>query len=145
MSESPPNEKSFQWKWVGISLLMYVLFYFFPLTLVPGGMLSGTTVTKASAVFIGVWSFAGMIIISGVAGYISKGVTIKEPAVAAIGLVMLSLFAVQIKFNAAIQVTIQGLVGLIIALAVVAALSLAGAWFGEVLQKTIQSEGPEKE
>jgi hypothetical protein len=145
MSEPPSTQNHFQWKWVGISLLMYIVFYFLPLTLVPGGMFSGTVVTKASATFIGVWSFAGMIIISAAAGYISKGVTIKEPAVAAIGLVVLSLIAVQIKFNAAIQVTVQGLVGLIIALVVVACLSLAGAWFGEILQKVLQSKGPDPE
>lgn len=143
MSEMPSTPKKFQWKWVWISLLMYVVFYFFPLTLVPGGMLSGTTVTKASAVFIGVWSFAGMIIISAIAGYISKGVTIREPAAASIGLVILTLVAVQIRFNAAMQVTTLSVFGLIITLAVVAGLSLAGAWFGEILQKVVQSKGPE--
>ncbi len=143
MPDAPSTPKKFQWKWVWISLLMYVVFYFFPLTLVPGGMLSGTVVTKASATFIGVWSFAGMIIISAVAGYISKGVTIKEPAAAAVGLVILSLVAVQIKFNAAIQFTTQSIIGLVIALAVVAGLSFAGAWFGEILQKVVQSKGPE--
>jgi hypothetical protein len=145
MPDMPSAPKQFQWKWVGISLLMYIVFYFFPLTLVPGGMLSGTTVTNASAVFIGVWSFAGMIVIAAVAGFISKGVTIREPAAAAVGLVILTLVAVQIKFNAAIQITTQGILGLIIALAVVAGLSLAGAWFGEILQKVIQSKGPEPE
>ncbi|MCX6143281.1 MAG: hypothetical protein NTZ35_08680 [Ignavibacteriales bacterium] len=145
MPDVPSTQKKFQWKWVWISLLMYVVFYFFPLTLVPGGMLSGATVTKASAVFIGVWSFAGMIVISGVAGYISKGVTIKEPAAAAVGLVILSLVAVQIKFNSAIQITTQSILGLVIALAVVAGLSLAGAWFGEILQRVLQSKGPEPE
>ena len=80
MSEMQSTPKKFQWKWVGISLLMYIVFYFLPLTLVPGGMFSGTIVTKASATFIGVWSFAGMIIIPAVAGYMPKGVTIKEPA-----------------------------------------------------------------
>ena len=140
-----PSPKKFQWKWVWISLLMYVVFYFFPLTLVPGGMLSGTVVTKASAVFIGVWSFAGLMIISAVAGYFSTGVTIREPAAAAVGLVILSFVAVQIKFNAAMQFTTLSILGLIIALAVVAGLSLAGAWFGEILQKVLQSKGPEPE
>jgi hypothetical protein len=142
MFDSTSTRQKFQWKWVGISLLMYVVFYFFPLTLVPGGMLSGTVVTKASAVFIGVWSFAGMIVISAVAGYISKGVTIREPAVAAIGLVILSFAAVQIKFNAAMQFTTLSVLGIVIALAFVAGLSLAGAWFGEILQKVVQTKGP---
>jgi hypothetical protein len=145
MPESSTAREQFQWQWVGISLVMYIVFYFFPLTLVPGGMLSGTVVTKASAVFIGVWSFAGMMIISAVTGYISKGVTIKEPAAAAVGLVILSLVAVEIKFNTAIQMTVQGILGLAFALAIVAGLSLVGAWFGEILQKVIQSKGPEAE
>lgn len=143
MTDSPSSAKKLQWKWVGISLLMYVVFYFLPLTLVPGGMFSGTIVTKASATFIGVWSFAGMIIISGIAGYISKGVTIREPALAAVGFVILSLIAVQIKFNAAMQFTTQSMLGLLLALAIVAGLSVAGAWFGEILQKVMQSKGPE--
>lgn len=40
MSELSSTPNKFQWKWVWISLLMYVVFYFFPLTLVPGGRLS---------------------------------------------------------------------------------------------------------
>jgi len=143
MTELPSTPKKFQWKWVWISLLLYIVFYFFPLALVSGGMFSSGPVTKASAVFIGIWSFAGMIIISAVTGYISEGVTIKEPIVAAIGLVILSFIAVQIKFNAAMQFTALGVLGLAVALAVVAGLSLAGAGFGELLQKVIQSKGPE--
>ena len=71
--------------------------------------------------------------------------TIKEPAAAAVGLVILSLVALHFKFNAAMQFTVQSILGLVIALAVVAGLSLAGAWFGEILQKVIQSEGPDSE
>jgi len=143
MSETPSVPKQFQWKWVGISLLMYIVFYFLPLTLVPGGVLSGTAITKASAVFIGVWSFAGMIIISSIAGYISKGVTIKEPVAAAVGLVILSLVALHFQFNAMIRFTVDSVAALIIALALVVGLSLAGAWFGEFLQEVVQSKGPE--
>jgi hypothetical protein len=143
MTDSAAAPKKFQWKWVGISLLMYIVFYFFPLTLVPGGMLSAGPITKASAVFIGVWSFAGLIIVSAVTGYISKGVTIKEPVVGAVGLVILSFVAVQIKFNTAMHFTAMGILGLAVALAVVAGLSLVGAGFGELLQKVIQSKGPE--
>jgi hypothetical protein len=140
-SSSPPRK--FQWKWVWISLLLYIVFYFVPLALVSGGMLSAGPVTKASAVFIGIWSFAGLIIVSAVAGYISKGVTIKEPIVAAVGLVILSFIAVEVKFNAAMHFTAMGVLGLFVALAVVAGLSLAGAGFGELLQKIIHSKGPE--
>jgi hypothetical protein len=143
MTDSSSSSKRLQWKWVLISLLLYIVFYFLPLTLVSGGMFSAGPVTKASAVFIGVWSFAGLIIVSAIAGYISKGVTIKEPVIAAVGLVILSFVAVQIKFNAAMHFTAMGVLGLFVALAVVAGLSLAGAGFGELLQKVIQSKGPE--
>lgn len=81
--------------------------------------------------------------ISAVTGYISRGVTIKELALAAIGLVILSLVTVQMKFNTAMQFTTRSIFGLAIALAVVACLSLVGAWFGEILQKVVQSKGPE--
>lgn len=143
MSELPSTPSKFQWKWVGISLLMYIVFYFLPLSLVPGGFLSGTVVTKASAIFIGIWSFAGMFIIAAVAGFISKGITIREPAVAALGLVILWIVAIQIMFNIAVHFTAQSVLGLLLALAIAVILALGGAWFGERLQKVLTSKAPD--
>ena len=143
MTELSLTSTGFQWKWVWISLLMYVVFYFLPLALVPGGILSGTGVTKASAMFIGLWSFAGLITIAAVAGFISEGVTIKEPAVAAVGVMILWVIAVQVRFNSAIHFTVESSLALFSALVVVGLLSLGGAWFGERVQRVFKTKGNE--
>jgi hypothetical protein len=134
MAELPPNK--FQWKWVWISLSMYIVFYFLPLSLVPGGLLSDKLVTPASGIFIGAWSIGGMIIISAIAGFISNGVTIKEPVVAALGLLILWFIAVQIKFNSVIHFNRNSLWEFLIFLGIVGLLALGGASFGELIQKS---------
>ena len=132
--EFEPVHNRFQWKWVSISLLMYFVFYFLPLSLIPGGFLSGTVVTKASTVVIGIWSVAGILVIAAAAGFLSKGVTIKEPAVAAVGLIVLWILAAAVKFNIALRFTMDTL-WFIAALIIVGLLALGGAWFGERVQK----------
>ncbi len=140
MPEPPTPPRKLQWKWVGISLLMYIVFYFLPLSLVPGGFLSASIVTKASTIFIGIWSFAGLFIIGATAGLISKGVTIKEPAIAAVCLAILWLVAIQIRINIAVRLTKESLIGLLIAFATVFLVALVGAWFGEFVQKVSKSK-----
>jgi hypothetical protein len=113
---------------------MYFVFYFLPLSLIPGGFLSGTVVTKASTVVIGVWSLAGIFVIAAAAGFLSKGVTIKEPAVAAVGLIVLWILAVAVKFNIALRFTMDTL-WFVVGLIIVGLLAIGGAWFGERVQK----------
>jgi NAD dependent epimerase/dehydratase family len=137
-----PYQK-FQWKWVWISLLMYIVLYFIPLALIPGGILNNAVVSKASAMFIGLWSFAGIIVIAAIAGFISEGVTIKEPVVAAIGVMVLWIVAVQVRFNSAFHFTVESTLALFSALAVVGLLSLGGAWLGERVQDVFKTDGSE--
>lgn len=143
MSELQPAPKGIQWKWVWISLLMYLLFYFLPLALVPGGIISGAVVTKSSAIFIGLWSFAGLIIIAAIAGFLSEGVTVREPALAAIGVMILWVVSVQMRFNSAIRFTFEATAAFVLALFIVGLLALGGAWFGEQLQKVFKAGKPE--
>ena len=137
MIEPSTPSKKLQWKWVWIPVFMYVVFYFLPLALVPGGLLTNTIVTKASATFIGIWMFAGVFIIASVAGFISKGVTIKEPAIAAFCLVVLwgavELLRSYIPGGVR-QVAILS-VGVLVGAILAGLLALAGAWFGERAQK----------
>jgi len=144
MTEPTAPEKKFQWRWVWIPLLMYVVFYFLPLALVPGGLLTRTIVTKASATFIGIWMFAGVFIIAGVAGFISKGVTIKEPAVAAFCLVVLWGAVVLLRSyipGGGRQVAILS-VGVLVSAILAGLLALGGAWFGERAQKLWKKQTP---
>ncbi|MHB1049321.1 MAG: hypothetical protein ACYC09_04505 [Bacteroidota bacterium] len=129
------TEKRFQWTWVWISLAMYLFLYFLPLSLMPGGILNGRPITGLSSLFIGIWSLGGMFIVSALAGYMSTGVTIKEPAVAALILMFLWFFAVQFRFHGSIHNTTQSYFILLVALSMIGILSVAGAWWGEQMQK----------
>ncbi len=132
--------KRFQWTWVLISLTMYLFLYFLPLSLMPGGILNGMPITGISTLFMGIWSLAGMFIISAVAGYMSSGVTIKEPTVAAVILMVIWFFAVQLRFNGAIHSTTQSYFILLVSLAMIGILAVAGAWWGELMQKAAKSK-----
>ncbi len=134
MPEGQSTLTKIQWKWVWTLLLMYVALYFLPLSLVPGGFLSRTVVTKESAVLTGGWSLAGMFIIAAVAGFVSKGVTRKEPAVVALGVGILWLLALQITFNRVIRFSSEQTLGLATAILIIVILALAGAWYGERMQ-----------
>ena len=70
MAEESTQPKKLQWKWVWISLLLYAVFYLVPLFFF----------AYKVEVLLFVWMFAGIIVIAAVAGYLSPGVTIAEPA-----------------------------------------------------------------
>lgn len=124
MTEPSMQSGTLQWKWVGITICLYAVFYLVPLFL-----LGGISVT-----FMGVWFFTGIIIIAAVAGYLSPGVTILEPAIAGAGLILLFFLTafVTAPFKGAI---FQAIIPLVIVMAIVFFLSLLGAWLGERAQK----------
>ena len=62
---------------------MYILFYILPIFIV-----GDYFTNKVGVQFIGAWMFGGIIIIAAIAGYLSHGITIWEPAVAGAGLVI---------------------------------------------------------
>jgi hypothetical protein len=119
-----------QWKWVGITFIFYVLFYFLPLVVM-------TEVLPDLLIIPGIWMFGGIVIVAAVAGYLSEGVTIWEPAIAAAGLIVLlfgytALVVFPMFFRGAF---LRGVVFVVIPAATVFVLSLTGAWLGERAQK----------
>jgi hypothetical protein len=125
-----------QWKWVGITLLLYVVFYLVPLLVV-----GDIPASKAAEVFAGLWLFAGMVIIAAVAGFLSEGVTIWEAAIAGIALYALCYVA-----DAILSVRIALLHGVApptATLAVVFMLSVYGAMLGEAAQSLWRKKSPE--
>jgi len=143
MADSQEQSKKLQWKWVGITFLLYVFFYLLPIWVAAPGPI-GNNVGKLAAMFIGGWSFGGVIIIAAISGYLSKGVTIWEPAIAGAGAVVLWFIAFPIFLAAPMRFSISAnIVPIVIAMFVVFLLSLVGAWLGERAQKLWKAKAPE--
>ncbi len=124
-----------QWKWVGITFVFYLLFYLLPLVL-------AIEFLPNALIIPGVWIFGGIIIVAAVAGYVSEGVTIWEPAIAAGGLTILllgytAIFVFPMAFRGAF---LRGILFVILPSLIVFILSLTGAWMGERAQRVWKSK-----
>lgn len=142
MAESSPQPKKLQWDWVGITFVMYMICYLLPI-LVVGGVFGNFVVSYKAGIFIGAWSFGGAVILPALAGYISKGITILEPAIAGVGLVVLWFLAYRVfiaRYSAA-SVS-EDIPSLITIMVIIFALSLLGAWLGERAQKLWRTKPP---
>ncbi len=124
----------FQWLWVVITLVLYIVLYLFPLYLFGGAFSSGFP-AHAQRMFSGTWVFAGIILTAGLAGFISKGVTIWEPVVGSIGFIALVILMNQLahvihggKFQLQVRDNVTTFVFFFL-------LSLLGSWMGELWQK----------
>jgi hypothetical protein len=137
MTELITPSGKIQWKWVGITFILYVLFYLLPLVF---------TIELFPNLFIisGIWIFGGIVIVAGIAGYVSEGVTIWEPAIAAVGLIVLLLcYSAFIVFPTAFRgAFLRGVVFIVIPAAIVFVLSLTGAWLGERAQNFWKDKTP---
>ncbi len=119
-----------QWKWVGLTFIFYVVFYLLPLVLI-------TERFPEYYIFPGLWFFGGIVVVAAIAGYLSEGVTIWEPAIAAAGLIVLLLgYIVSFVYpNAFRGAFFRGVLFITIPAAIVFFLSLTGAWLGERAQR----------
>ena len=138
MPETLATSNKLQWKWVGITLVLYAVFYLFPLFLFGSIIDSG----KVTAILFSAWIFAGIIVIAAVAGYISKGVTLWEPAIAGAGLIF-SFFLGIMMFLPNRPRIFETIIPLVVITAIVFLLSLLGAWLGERAQKFWKTKSPE--
>jgi peptidoglycan/LPS O-acetylase OafA/YrhL len=127
--------KKLRWKWVGITLFLYTVFYVVPLFMV-GDM----PPSEVAEIFAGVWLFAGIALIAAIAGFLSEGVTIWEPAIAGIALYALCFIAESI-LSAKIAL-LQHIAPPVVTLAVVFILSLYGAKWGEAAQELWRKKFP---
>lgn len=142
MAESSIQTRKPQWKWVGITFTLYVLFYLLPLLIV-GKVFTGNIVTPTRGLFVGAWSFGGIIIIAAVAGYLSKGVTIWEPVLAGVALVALWFIVYEIFLAPRSHLFQTTVVPFFTMMLVVFLLSLLGAWLGEQAQRLWKRGDPE--
>jgi len=133
MDEQSPGSNKLQWKWIAITFVLYLVFYLLPIA--AAAYFTRGSSSSIGDVFIGTWMFGGLIIVAGVAAYVSTGITIFEPAIAGATMVILwtiifSLFVPYARFN----VSRDALPALGI-ICLVFVLSLVGAWLGERAQK----------
>ena len=142
MESQETKTGSIQWKWVGFSFLMYLLFYLLPIMII-GRATAGTSMFKVVQMITVAWAFGGIIIIAAVAAYFSKGVTLFEPAFAAILMIIITIVSM-LMFTSTRWVNQQLLRDIILPIAVFFVLALFGAWLGEKLQAlSIKKTGPQ--
>ena len=120
---APPKVPRLQWKWVWITLGMFVGLYFIPI--IAASTMRGEFANK----IIGGWTFGGVLVITALAGYLSKGVTIWEPAVA--GGLLTILWYIVLQVMTAVRLDI---IQLVVVLVAIFGLSLVGAGLGEGIQ-----------
>ncbi len=130
MSEPQSAINRFQWRWVVKSAFLYLVLYFLPLFLIPeGGILAG------------IWILAGIFFVAALSGFLSKGVTIKEPAIAALLVLILWIIVVSFRLEIPLMEILASL-PLLVGSALVLVLALAGAWWGERAQKLWRKDQP---
>jgi hypothetical protein len=137
MSELLIPSGKLQWKWVGITFLFYLLFYLLPLVIM-------IEVFPNILIISGIWIFGGIVIVAGIAGYLSEGITIWEPAIAAAGLTVLLLgYTALIVFPMAFRgAFLRGVVFIVVPAVIVFVLSVTGAWMGERAQRFRKDKTP---
>ena len=137
MTELLTPSGKLQWKWVGITFIFYVLLYLMPLVIM-------FEFFPSLLVLSGIWIFGGIVIVAALAGYLSEGVTIWEPAIAGAGLIVLLLgyIALAVFPTAFRGAFFRGVIFVVIPAAIVFVLSLTGAWLGERAQQFWKDKTP---
>jgi hypothetical protein len=135
MADVPAQSKKLQWKWVGITFLLEVVFYLTPMLFV-SGVFGNYVITIKAEIFIGAWSFGGAIVLPAIAGFLSEGITIWEPAIAGVALVAIWYVAFRLFFASYIAPGIsEDVPYLALIMIIIFLLSLLGAWYGERAQE----------
>ncbi len=146
MAEPSKQSAKLEWQWVAISFVLYVVFYLLPI-LIGFGFFTSRVGGRGMDLFLGIWTFAGIIVIAALCGYLSKGVTIWEPALASLALatIVLIYLAYKIVFASAVHrmPLFQHIVSALMLLGTVFVLSLLGAWLGELAQRLWRPEPPD--
>ena len=144
MDEQSSGTKKLQWKWVGLTFLFYLVLY--PLPFVAAHFLLAQ---RAEALFIGIWLFAGISIMGAIAGYLSEGVTLWEPAIAAAGFIGFFFLVVAILAGifgggpAGGTTWFQSVLQILVIVVAFFCFSLLGAWIGERAQKLRRIKSPQ--
>jgi len=118
------------WKWVGVSYCMFVVFHLLP-SIIMIGFFRGTS---APGLDIGtvIWMFFGLTFVGAYVGYKSAGVTIFEPAISSILYILTLLLSVQRAWDLSIRMyRLPAAFAIVLA---AFAIVVASAWVGELIQ-----------
>ncbi len=135
----------FQWNWFGVAFAVYLIFYIAPLSFSIGI----TDYTSWIHGFFSSWLFAGVILIAALTAYLSKGVTIWEPALAGLGMMLVYTIGVY-----GVRTMMYGDKGYLVQYSVMDAfwpvvvvflLALFGAWLGEKIQAVALRRPPKEQ
>lgn len=127
MADETRSTKKFQWKWVLISLAMYIVLYFLVLGIMPGGFMGTEVATR-------IWAVAGVFLIAAIAGFLSRGVTVWEIVLAAVAVVVLLYVAAELGLNVAVPLGTG--TKPVLTLLIIFVFSSIGAWLGERIQRS---------
>jgi hypothetical protein len=126
--EKPRYAGRINWKWVGVSYCFFVVFHLLPSYL----LLEFAREGLGTGLIRSFWILAGLLVIGLYIGHRSRGVTILEPAIAAV-LYTLTLF-LNAEDTWGKSLTWRSL-GILFIFSIIAFLTaLCGAWIGELLQ-----------
>jgi len=143
MADALEQSNKLQWKWVGITFLLEVVFYLLPILFV-AGVFGDYVISVRAGMFIGAWSFGGAILLPAIAAFLSEGITIWEPAIAGVVLVALWYIAFRLFLARYIASGVsEDIPYLVLIMVIIFLLSLLGAWYGERAQKLWRSKTPE--
>jgi hypothetical protein len=115
------------WRWVGIAYCFFVVFHLMPLY-----VLTGISEVDIGRSMPPMWLFVGLFVISYYVGYRSPGVTIAEPTIASV-LYNLTLLMEFGSFRSAIP-KVSFLAQAFVWFVFTTAITIVGAWFGEIMQ-----------
>lgn len=118
------------WRWVGVSYCMFVVFHLLP-SVIMIGLFRGVA-TPGLDIGTAVWMFFGLALVGAYVGYKSVGVTILEPAISSILYILTLFLSVQGAWGLPIRMyNLPAAVAVILAAFVIVVVS---AWIGELVQ-----------
>lgn len=126
--------RKFRWNWFGISFAVYLIFYIAPLSFSIGV----TDYTSWIQGFFSTWLFGGVFVIAAVTAYLSQGVTIWEPTLASVAMMVVytvGVYGVRTMMYEDRGYLVQySVMDAFWPVVVVFLLALLGAWIGERIQ-----------
>ena len=137
MAESLLSFKKLEWKWVWITLGLYVVLYFLPIYLI-GSVLRPHISQQIDNSLLAIWFLAGIFVVSAAASYKSKGITVWEPVISSVGAVVLMILVRTIERSLSGQFLAFQFYNYSLVLGVFFAFSLVGAVCGELMQQNME-------